>query len=174
MDNNYMVAVQKLDILFEFEEGKNFLYLTISNLQIPIEKDGVDEYLTAAAQKLEVTPEEISLKKILSKNLDLKNQKQFYYKVAIAVSIDDNYDNKAGFAPYAEPEKIIRKTTAIKDRPIIVGFGPAGMFATLELIAYGIKPIIFERGKKIEERSIDVQDFITKRKLNPESNIQFV
>ena len=54
-----------------------------------------------------------------------------------------------------------------------MGFGPAGMFAALELIACGLKPRIFERGKKIEERSIDVETFIRERRLNPESNIQF-
>src|SRR4030067_3312115 len=45
--------------------------------------------------------------------------------------------------------------------------------AALELIDYGIKPVIFERGKKIEERSIDVQRFIKERVLDSESNIQF-
>lgn len=60
-----------------------------------------------------------------------------------------------------------------KERPIIVGFGPAGMFAALSFIEKGIKPLIFERGKKIEERSIDVQIFIKDRVLDTESNIQF-
>ncbi|MBN1384387.1 MAG: dehydrogenase [Elusimicrobia bacterium] len=59
------------------------------------------------------------------------------------------------------------------ERPVIIGFGPAGMFAALELIDSGIKPLIFERGKKIEERSVDVQRFIEERVLDPESNIQF-
>lgn len=59
------------------------------------------------------------------------------------------------------------------ERPIIIGFGPAGMFAALELIENGIRPRIFERGKKIEERDVDVQAFIRNRILNPESNIQF-
>jgi uncharacterized FAD-dependent dehydrogenase len=59
------------------------------------------------------------------------------------------------------------------ERPVIIGFGPAGMFAALELIEYGIRPLIFERGKKIEDRSIDVQRFIKERTLDPESNIQF-
>lgn len=59
------------------------------------------------------------------------------------------------------------------NKPIIVGFGPAGMFAALEFIEHGITPIIFERGKKIEDRFIDVQKFINCRELNTESNIQF-
>ena len=54
-----------------------------------------------------------------------------------------------------------------------MGFGPAGMFAALELIDNGIKPLIFERGKRIEERTVDVQRLIRERELNPESNIQF-
>jgi uncharacterized protein len=65
------------------------------------------------------------------------------------------------------------RSAHIKERPIIIGFGPAGMFAALELIDRGIRPVIFERGKRIEERSLDVQRFITERELNPESNIQF-
>jgi len=60
-----------------------------------------------------------------------------------------------------------------KDRPVIIGFGPAGMFAALELLESGLQPIIFERGKKIEDRTIDVDRFIRERVLDPESNIQF-
>ncbi|MBN1621794.1 MAG: hypothetical protein JW871_04305 [Endomicrobiales bacterium] len=60
-----------------------------------------------------------------------------------------------------------------KQRPIIVGFGPAGMFAALELVDSGFKPLIFERGKKIEERTIDVQRFVKERRLDAQSNIQF-
>ena len=59
------------------------------------------------------------------------------------------------------------------NRPIIIGFGPAGIFAALELVDAGARPLIFERGKKIEERSKDVQRFIDERELDPESNIQF-
>ena len=61
----------------------------------------------------------------------------------------------------------------VTERPVVIGFGPAGMFAALELLEHGIKPLIFERGRKIEERDIDVHRFITERTLNPESNIQF-
>ena len=61
----------------------------------------------------------------------------------------------------------------MKDIPIIIGFGPAGMFAALELIERGIEPRIFERGRRIEERSSDIQRFIREKVLDPESNIQF-
>jgi len=59
------------------------------------------------------------------------------------------------------------------ERPIIIGFGPAGMFAALELIELGYRPMIFERGKSIDERSADINKFFLERQLDAESNIQF-
>ena len=146
--------------------------LIISNLHIPIEKDGIDEYVNIASQKLKIG-EGLSIAKILSKSLDISNQEQFYYKISLVVSINDSYENKQNFPVYTEQIKATRETTNRKDRPIVVGFGPSGMFAALELIDCGFKPLIFERGKKIEERSVDVQRFIKERQINPESNIQF-
>ncbi len=147
--------------------------LIISNLQIPIEKDGIEEYVNAVSQKLAVEQEKIAIAKILSKSLDSRSKEQFYYNISLVVSINDSFENKQKFPLHTEQIKVKRKTTRTKERPVIVGFGPAGMFAALELIDCGIKPIIFERGKKIEERSVDVEKFIRERKLNPESNIQF-
>ena len=146
--------------------------LIISNLRIPIEKDGMDAYLNSASQEMEIS-EELSIVKILSKSLDIRNQEQFFYKISVVVSVDDSFKNQQNFPVYSEQIKAKRKAANIKDRPIIIGFGPAGMFAALELIDCGLKPLIFERGKKIEERSVNVQRFIKKREINPESNIQF-
>jgi uncharacterized protein len=148
------------------------LDLIISNLRIPIEKDGMDAYLNSASQEMEIS-EELSIVKILSKSLDIRNQEQFFYKISVVVSVDDSFKNQQNFPVYSEQIKAKRKAANIKDRPIIIGFGPAGMFAALELIDCGLKPLIFERGKKIEERSVNVQRFIKKREINPESNIQF-
>jgi uncharacterized FAD-dependent dehydrogenase len=149
------------------------LDLIINDLQIPIEKDGIDAYLHTASQKLEIDAGTLSIKKILSKSPDLRNKEQFYYNISLVVSTDDSFENKQNFSVYSEPVKAARKTTDIKEKPIIVGFGPAGMFAALELIDYGIKPLIFERGKKIEERTVDVHKFIKEREIDSESNIQF-
>ncbi|MCF8070140.1 MAG: dehydrogenase [Desulfobacterales bacterium] len=147
--------------------------LIISNIKIPIEHDGLDEYLKAASHKLKVDEEYISICKILSKSLELKNQEQFYYNLILVVTVEESFENKQKFPIYSEQIEEKRKLTNIKERPIVVGFGPAGIFAALELIDYGLKPIIFERGKKIDERSLDIQRFTKERELNPESNIQF-
>ncbi len=149
------------------------LELIIIHLHIPIEKDGMDEYVKAVSQKLRIDEGNIVIAKILSKALDASSKEQFYYKISIVVSTPDSFENKQNFPVYTEHIPAERKTANIKERPIIVGFGPAGMFAALELIDYGIKPLIFERGKKIEERSVDVQRFIQEKEIDPESNIQF-
>ena len=57
--------------------------------------------------------------------------------------------------------------------PIIVGFGPAGMFAGLALATAGYKPIILEQGKSVDERQKDIDEFWNNRKLNKYSNVQF-
>jgi uncharacterized protein len=149
------------------------LDLIISNLRIPFEKDERDEYIQAASQNMGVSEKDIKFVRILSKSLDARSKRQFYYEITIVVSISDSYENKDGFPLYTGDTKAEKKAKNIKDRPIIVGFGPAGMFTALELIDYGIRPLIFERGKKIEERTIDIRKFLKERELDPESNIQF-
>ena len=147
--------------------------LIVSNLRIPIEKDGVDEYIKVVSEKLGISESKVRFIKILSKSLDSRGKKQFYYEMSIVVRTAGSFKNKENFPVYTEEIEPLKKIKNIKDRPIIIGFGPAGMFAALELIDHGLKPIIFERGKKIEERDVDVQRFIEKRELDPESNIQF-
>ena len=121
--------------------------LIISSLRIAVEKNGVDEYLKAASQRLSISEKDLKVVRILSKSLDASCKDQFYYEISIVVTAPDTFDNKENFPIYIEEIKEGRRPRNIKERPIIIGFGPAGMFAALELIDYGIKPIIFERGK---------------------------
>jgi uncharacterized FAD-dependent dehydrogenase len=160
------------------------LNLIVRNLRIPVEKDGTDEYVRAAAQRLEVDEGTLQFHKILSKSLDTGDPDQFYYEIAIVVNTVDSFADREDVSTYAgATQRTVSKhpsgsspagqSARMEERPVIVGFGPAGMFAALELIDYGIKPVVFERGKRIEERSEDVQRFIKERELDCESNIQF-
>jgi len=58
-------------------------------------------------------------------------------------------------------------------RPVVIGFGPCGLFAALILAQMGFKPIVLERGKAVRERTKDTWGLWRKRELNPESNVQF-
>ncbi len=147
--------------------------LIISDLLIAVEKDTTAEYLKLASRKLKCDVANIKFTKILSKSLKMDNPEQFYYEISIVVNAPNNFDNKERFPLYSEKIKTDRKPVNAKEKPIIVGFGPAGIFAALEFLDYGVKPLIFERGKNIEDRNVDIQRFINEKELNPESNIQF-
>ncbi|MEP7154625.1 MAG: NAD(P)/FAD-dependent oxidoreductase [Betaproteobacteria bacterium] len=60
-----------------------------------------------------------------------------------------------------------------KPRPLVVGFGPCGIFAALILAQMGLRPIVIERGKPVRERTQDTWGLWRKKTLNPESNVQF-
>jgi hypothetical protein len=85
------------------------------------------------------------------------------------------YDVYVGEKPILNFDSIIEKLPDVHEakRVIVVGAGPAGLFAALRLIELGLKPIIFERGEDIEARLESVKNFFKNGKLNSESNIQF-
>jgi hypothetical protein len=133
----------------------------------------MDEYRKAASQKLNVSETALHIVKVLSKSLDAGDQGQFFYDISLVVHTSDSFANQDNLPIYTEAiakERVLRNSA---ERPVVIGFGPAGMFAALELIAHGLKPIIFERGKKLEERHIDVRKFMQEKVLDPESNIHF-
>jgi uncharacterized FAD-dependent dehydrogenase len=153
--------------------GSNGLNIILNNLRVPVENDRSEEYIRIASQNLNVSKDEIKFVKILSKSLDARSKKQFYYEMSIVVCLPDSFAHSENLPLYTEELKTDIKPVKLKDRPIIIGFGPAGIFAALELVDRGIQPVIFERGKKIEERDSDVAKFIKERVLDTESNIQF-
>ena len=76
-------------------------------------------------------------------------------------------------SPYPQPSPIKGEGVNSRSRPVVVGLGPAGLFAALILAQSGFKPIILERGKAVRERTKDTFNFWRKSELNPESNVQF-
>ncbi len=74
---------------------------------------------------------------------------------------------------YRLPSYVTEASPNTKERPVVVGFGPAGMFAALILAQAGLRPIVLERGQAVEERTATVEKFWASGKLNPQSNVQF-
>ena len=96
---------------------------------------------------------------------DIKNEAKILAKFAKDQHVKPSPDTSYHFVANA-PAKL-------KNRPVIVGFGPAGIFAALILAQSGFKPIVLERGKQVRERTKDTWALWRGGKLNPESNVQY-
>ncbi|TWI71199.1 hypothetical protein LZ24_01997 [Desulfobotulus alkaliphilus] len=125
------------------------------------------------ALRKQLALDDVHILRVLSSALDISDPEQFYCKMIFAVAVPDNFSNPEKLPFYTKSTPPFKKKIQSSQNPLVVGLGPAGMFAALELLDHGIKPVIFERGKSIEERSLDVRRFIEERRLHPESNIQF-
>jgi uncharacterized FAD-dependent dehydrogenase len=75
--------------------------------------------------------------------------------------------------PDTEYHFVARAPAHMQHRPLVIGFGPCGLFAGLILAQMGFRPIILDRGKEVRERTKDTWDLWRKRNLHPESNVQF-
>jgi uncharacterized FAD-dependent dehydrogenase len=76
-------------------------------------------------------------------------------------------------APDMSYRRVAQASPTLQERPVVVGFGPCGIFAALMLAQMGFKPIVLERGKPVRERTQDTWGLWRKRILHPESNVQF-
>src|SRR5699024_4262692 len=75
--------------------------------------------------------------------------------------------------PYQPMAPLIVPKVQSRHRPVVVGFGPAGMFCALLLSRAGLCPLVVERGEDVDQRTEAVEDFWHTGRLNPESNVQF-
>lgn len=91
--------------------------------------------------------------------------KSLAHDAHICRSPDTSYHFVARFDENTRPRSALR--------PVVIGFGPCGIFAALTLAQMGLKPIVLERGKAVRERTQDTWGLWRKQILNPESNVQF-
>ncbi|HVK95856.1 MAG TPA: NAD(P)/FAD-dependent oxidoreductase [Noviherbaspirillum sp.] len=78
-----------------------------------------------------------------------------------------------GITPDTSYQFVAQAPATLPKRPVVIGFGPCGIFAALILAQMGFRPIILERGKEVRERTKDTWGLWRKRELDPESNVQF-
>jgi len=132
-----------------------------------------DELIKFVCKKKNLFIENIKNWYVVKKSIDARNKNDIFYNYTIDMEYDFEYDLKGAVHVKEEKLKEIIVRRSSKDRPIIVGCGPAGLFCALTLIENGIKPIIFEQGSKVEQRVKDIDDFRNNRILNTSSNVQF-
>jgi len=120
------------------------------------------------AKKLFTSRKNIKNIKIIKKSIDAR-KKPCSYVYSVAVEVFDEKGIKADRYESKPPLKISEKS--FKKRPLVVGFGPAGMLCAYILAKSGAKPIVIERGRDVEKRAVDINAFRQGDNFNPESNI---
>ncbi len=102
-----------------------------------------------------------------------KSDIKFVYNVEVILKNDVDISKLKNISIVKETKIIERKPINSGEEVLVVGTGPAGLFAALRLAEYGYKPIIIERGEAVDERDKTVDNFIKIGELNENSNIQF-
>lgn len=159
--------------------------IRIKQVKVPVDvlKNEEAQLKEMVLKRLSICTEDLIKLCISKKSLDARkrNAISFVYTVDVLTKNDTKIFN--GLPQDVNVEYIEKETEYnvhfnldIKkqtERPIVVGFGPAGMFCALLLARNGLNPLVIERGKKVEERSKDVKKFWNEKELNINSNVQF-
>ncbi len=133
-----------------------------------------DEAYKKTVKLLGVRPDKFYVYK---KAVDARKKSDIHYVYSVVASVEnekkyvDKIKNASLFSEELFEYPVLKR--APSQRPVVVGSGPAGSFAALLLAHAGAKPIILERGKKVEERQADVEGFFMGKELNSSSNVQF-
>ncbi len=153
--------------------------IRIQQLRLPIDHKPED-LRRKAAKLLHIPPEEILRLDIVRRSLDARKKDNilFSYTVDVGVREEGKAAKKAKSpdvflhrdAPYVFPECGEEK---LEHRPVIIGFGPAGMFCALFLARAGFRPLVLERGQDVSARRKAVEEFWRGGVLDTESNVQF-
>ena len=151
--------------------------ILINNINLPLNTDFGDLNGIAASQ-LKTDIKKIKSARLYRKSVDARKKNDVHFCCSVLVDVAGNENaiikkckNATAFSEKKYQWKIAAKQSA--NRPIVVGFGPAGMFAGLALARAGLKPIIFERGSDVDKRTEQVNAFFSGKPLNTESNVQF-
>ena len=158
--------------------------IRITELRLPI-NHAPEDLEAAILRRLRLAPKDLMSFQIFKRSYDARKNVAlaFIYTIDLSVKNEEallkTFSNDGHIRPspdtsyhfVAKAPESIAKGLAL--RPVVIGFGPCGIFAALLLAQMGFKPIVLERGKPVRERTQDTWGLWRKNILNPESNVQF-
>lgn len=154
--------------------------LRITDLQLPL--DHTEAELKAAVLKeLGITDKELINFTVFRRGYDARKKTAIIliYTIDVETTADATLlkrhknHNKISETPDTSYKYVTHADNRPFKRPVVIGFGPCGLFVALLLAEMGFKPLVLERGKTVRERTKDTWGLWRKRELQPESNVQF-
>jgi len=149
----------------------------IRNISVPV-GERERKLKAMATRMLKLGEGELRDFKIIKKSLDARKKSDIRHIYTVACSVKNEErvlkackcKNAFAYTPF---EYTVPAAAQQENRPVVVGFGPAGMFAALRLSMAGLRPIVIERGEAVEKRRERVDHFWKTGELSEKSNVQF-
>jgi uncharacterized FAD-dependent dehydrogenase len=154
--------------------------LRLTDLKLPLDHD--EAALAAAIRvRLKLGPRDLLGFSVTKRSHDARKRGAIMLIYALDIELANEAavlarstdDRHVQIAPDTRYRFVTQAPAALSHRPVVVGTGPCGLFAGLILAQMGFRPIILDRGTSVRERTKDTWDLWRKRKLHPESNVQF-
>ncbi|MCH3951653.1 MAG: hypothetical protein LKE33_12080 [Acidaminococcus sp.] len=155
------------------------MIVKLNNVRVGL--DSTHSLKQIAARKLRVSESRIARAKVLRKAVDARRKSNIclVYHLLLDLKMSEGEVQRLIkqklVTPWQEkmlPEAVIG-SEALTGRPIVIGLGPAGLMAALELAKHGYHPLVVERGRDLQHRVKDVERFWKTGQLDPVSNVQF-
>jgi len=154
--------------------------IRITELRLAVDH-APSELEDAILKRLAISAKDLLAMNIFKRSYDARKNTalSFIYTIDVAVKDEEGllkryaHDEHIRPTPDTSYHFVTKAPADLADRPIVIGFGPCGIFAALILAQMGFKPIVLERGKPVRERTQDTWGLWRKKILNPESNVQF-
>ncbi|MFZ1890972.1 MAG: NAD(P)/FAD-dependent oxidoreductase [Formosimonas sp.] len=157
--------------------------IRITELRLPLDH-AADELLPAVAARLGISLDDVIEFTLFKRSYDARGKSTqilLSYTVDVVVRHPEAVlqkhlnDKNIGATPDTSYHFVghANDLSNAKKRPVVIGFGPCGIFAALILAQMGLKPIVLERGQAVRQRTQDTWGLWRKNVLNPESNVQF-
>jgi uncharacterized FAD-dependent dehydrogenase len=154
--------------------------LRLTEIKLPLDH-APDALRAAIVRRLGVRDEDVLEVRIFRRGYDARKK----HALLLVYTVDVALRNEAALLNEFRNDKHVAPTPdmayqfvghapeGLAERPVVVGFGPCGIFAALVLAQMGFRPIVLERGKAVRERTQDTWGLWRRKVLNPESNVQF-